>query len=140
MFRGLSSLPGSFWRQVINPIFLIIYSKRAVWTKHWSLKAGTWTFRLNLLMTSIPAQSSFAVDAPTGTTKNDVFFQGMRLSICSCWAKTDIFITVKNTFSNVHVIARIWHCIWFIRESTHIVTVWCYCAYLMHLLGEAYYM
>lgn len=62
------------------------------------------------------------------------------LSMCSGWARTEIFTTVTNTFSKVHIVATIWHRIWFMRESSHIATVWCYCAYLMHLGGEACYM
>lgn len=53
----------------MKPRFLIIYSTRAIWTKHWNLKAGTRMFRPDLPMTSSSAQGTFAVGARTGTSK-----------------------------------------------------------------------
>lgn len=50
-------------------IFLIIYSRRAIWTKHGRLKAGTRKFRPDLPMTSSSAKGPFAVGAPTDTSK-----------------------------------------------------------------------
>lgn len=53
----------------MKPIFLIIYSRRAKWTKHWSLKAGRRMLRPNLPMTSTSDQGPFAVGVRTDTSK-----------------------------------------------------------------------